>query len=60
MCIESGPSYTMRPRQITHQKRAAMVTRNTSSGKDKDLGRITNSLWNTDLEALLQYLDRDV
>lgn len=36
--IESRPNYTMGPRQITQQK-FAMVTRNITSGKDKEWGR---------------------
>lgn len=53
--IQSGLNFTVGPRQITHRKKAAMVTGNESSGKDKDLGRIINSLWNIELEALLQH-----
>lgn len=58
--IESEPNYAIGPRKITDQKKAAMITKNTASGTDKDLGRVINSLWNIELESVLLHIDRDV
>lgn len=40
--LESGPNYPMGSRKITLQKKASMITRNKTSGKDNNLGRMLN------------------
>lgn len=50
--IESVPNYAIGLRKITGQKKLAVITQNTTSGKAKDLRRIINSLWNNEVDSV--------
>lgn len=60
LSIESVPNYAIGLGEITGQKKPAMISKNTTSSKAKDLGRIINSLWNIELDSVFQDIDRDV